>query len=61
VRIKITLVIVLLLISSVQLFAQPGDPSQDPDVPITGIEFLIALGGALGIRKLINDRKKKIS
>lgn len=58
-RIKLTLLIVLLLISAVQLVAQPGDPSQDPDVPITGIEILIALGGALGIRKLINERKKK--
>jgi len=59
VRIKLTLLIVLLLISALQLLAQPVDPSQDPDVPITGIEILIALGGALGIRKWINERKKK--
>ncbi len=52
------LTFVLLLISS-SLWAQPSDPSGDPDVPITGIEILLAVGGALGIRKLINKRKKR--
>ncbi len=57
---KTNLIIILLFIASPML-AQPGDPSADPDIPITGIEVLIALGGALGMRKLISDRRKKTS
>ena len=42
--------------------AQPGGGGPggggDPDVPITGIEILIAIGGVLGMRKLINSKKK---
>ena len=32
---------------------QPGDPGGDPDVPITGIEFLLGGGLILGIRRII--------
>lgn len=39
--------------------AQPGDPGGDPDVPITGIEILIGAGGALGLKKALENRKKK--
>ena len=61
-RIKITFsLIVLLLITAGKLFAQPGDPNVDPDVPITGIEILISIGGILGIKKLIIDKRKKTS
>ncbi len=56
-RIKITLV--LFFVSAVKLFAQPGDPSADPDVPITGIEILLAVGGALGAKKLFNTKNRK--
>ena len=41
------------------LLAQPGDPGGDPDVPITGIEILLALGGVLGIKKLFIRNKTK--
>ncbi len=43
------------------VLSQPsgGGPGEPPDVPITGIEILIAAGGALGIRKLIQSRKQK--
>jgi len=58
VRIKITLLFIVLLFTAVRLFAQPSDPNADPDIPITGIELLMALGGALGIRKLISDKRK---
>lgn len=37
--------------------AQPGDPGGDPDVPITGIEILIALGSFLGIKRFIGSKK----
>jgi hypothetical protein len=48
-RIKIYLVLMLLLVSA-SLFAQPGPPD-DPDIPISGIEILLLLGGVLGLRK----------
>ena len=41
------------------LLAQPGDPGGDPDVPITGIEILLALGGVLGIKKIFIRNKTK--
>lgn len=54
---------VIILVGSLQpIYAQPGGdpcpfPPCNPDVPITGIEFLIGLGGAYGIRKLYSRRK----
>jgi len=36
------------------VYAQPGNPGGgDPDVPIGGIEILIAAGALLGLRKFI--------
>lgn len=40
-------------------YAQPGDPSNDPDVPITGIEILLALGGILGLRRFISSKQRR--
>jgi hypothetical protein len=40
------------------LSAQPGDPGGDPDVPISGIEILLGMGGAYGAKKLIQKKKK---
>lgn len=48
-RIRIYLVLILLLVSA-SLLAQPGPPD-DPDIPISGIEILLLLGGVLGLRK----------
>lgn len=53
--------IYLLLISSSSALAQPGDPGGDPDVPITGIEILIGAGGALGVKKMLDKKKRKDS
>jgi hypothetical protein len=39
---------------------QVGDPPVEDDVPITGIEWLLLAGGALGIRKMSRLRKKEI-
>ena len=52
--------ILLILVLSLPLvvLAQPGDPGGDPDVPITGIEILLAMGGFLGLRKLMNSKKE---
>ena len=54
---KVRLLIILLFVSFT-VWSQPGDPGGDPDVPITGIEILIAIGGALGIRKFLQQRRK---
>jgi hypothetical protein len=56
---KALVVLVLLFAGTVRTFAQPGDPETDPDnaVPITGIEWLIAGGCALGLRKLLSSKK----
>lgn len=47
--------LILLLVGST--VAQPGNPAGDPDVPITGIEILIALGGFLGVKKFLSKKK----
>ena len=48
----------ILLTSSV--FAQPGDPGDDPDIPIDGgISLLIAAGALYGSKKIYDARKKK--
>jgi hypothetical protein len=39
-------------------FGQPGDPGGDPDVPITGIEVLLAIGGLFGVSRFLKNRKK---
>lgn len=54
---RIVIFIGLCLLITFVANAQPGDPSADPDVPLSGIEILIALGGILGLRKLIARKK----
>lgn len=41
--------------------SQPGDPGEDPDnpVPIGGVEILLLVGGALGVRKILSGNKDK--
>ena len=54
---------IILLLTEVALYAQPGGGGPggggDPDVPISGIGLLIAVGAFLGIRKLINIKKNQ--
>jgi len=59
----LTLAIVI-LVGSIPALAQPGGgsnpcpfPPCNPDVPISGIEILLALGGVLGLRKLVTGKK----
>lgn len=67
-RVQKTIVVLLLFFAGmVQAIAQPGsnppgNPSSDPDnpVPISGIEWLIAGGCALGLRKLLSTKKNTI-
>jgi hypothetical protein len=50
---------IILLVASLQLSGQPGNPSGDPDVPIGGIEILLAAGGLLGLRKIFIIRRNQ--
>ncbi|MFZ6014001.1 MAG: hypothetical protein ACOYXT_26915 [Bacteroidota bacterium] len=56
---KLGLFLLAMLGSQFDLLAQPGDPETDPDVPISGIEILIGLGGLFGAKKIYDLRKKK--
>jgi hypothetical protein len=61
---KLTVVLVISLLCFVSLFcaAQPGgggDPGGGEPVPITGIEILVAIGGMLGIKRLMGSKKSK--
>ena len=54
----------LIFVGSLQqpAYSQPDPcplPPCDGDVPITGIEILLVLGGALGIKKVIGSKKIK--
>ena len=51
----------LLFFCTIVGYSQPGDPNggNPPGVPITGLEVLLAGGAALGVRKLIQNRKSK--
>jgi len=59
---RLLITTIFYLIPCILLLAQPtgGGPNDggDPgDVPITGIEWLIAGGAALGIRQFIKSKK----
>lgn len=49
----------VLFFSTIQLFAQPGNPGGDPDVPISGIEWLIGGGFIIGLRSLVKRKNKE--
>jgi hypothetical protein len=56
---KALIVFAVFFAGTFPLFGQPGDPQTDPDnaVPVTGLEWLLAGGCALGVRKLIASKK----
>jgi hypothetical protein len=58
--VRIFLLIGILGVISGVANAQPGDPGGggNPTVPITGIEYLLAGGAAMGIRNFLQRRKK---
>jgi len=55
------LILITLLFTVSLVSGQPGDPNGGgpPGVPVTGVEILLAAGGLLGIKKLINSKKNK--
>jgi hypothetical protein len=56
---KLILIFSIFFVSSLTLLAQPGNPPGDPDqpVPITGIEWLIAGGCAIGLKKFLSSKR----
>ena len=53
------LLILLFIFLPLLGICQPVDGGGDPDVPITGIEFLLGGGALLGIRKIIANIKSR--
>jgi hypothetical protein len=59
-------VLFVICLSALPMTAQPipeplpGPPPPDPEqpVPLTGIEILLGAGAALGVKKIIDSRKK---
>jgi hypothetical protein len=56
---KLFFLVCLNLFSEGAVFSQPGNPGGNPDVPITGIEYIIGLGGLYGVRKILASAKNK--
>ena len=52
------LIILFLVMANFFAMAQPGGGDEDPDVPITGIEILLAAGGVLGIKRIMGFNRK---
>lgn len=60
---KVKLAILFLVLFAITAYAQPtgGGPGGggDPDVPLGGIELLIAAGAAFGAKKWFDKHRKK--
>jgi hypothetical protein len=65
---RILILSLILMLSAIGVFGQPGQGGGPPgnpncprppcgNVPITGIEILIAVGGLFGVKKLYQNRK----
>jgi drug/metabolite transporter (DMT)-like permease len=54
-----SIMVLTLVLAGTVLFGQPGDPGGDPDVPITGLEYLIGGGALYGVRTLLKRMKQK--
>ena len=58
-RLITPLLILIFILLPLLGISQPGDPGGDPDVPITGIEFLLGGGLILGLRKIMAKVKSR--
>ena len=56
---KTLVLFAVLFVCYLQSVAQPENPDADPDtvVPITGIEWLVGAGVALGLKKIMKSKK----
>ena len=61
-RHKLIIGVIILLFVGGRAFAQIGDPCPegncDPDVPITGLEWLLVIGGLFGAKRIYRNIKK---
>lgn len=48
----------LIVLPPLSGYSQIGDPGEDPGIPISGIEWLLAAGGILGAKKIYQKFKK---
>jgi len=59
-RIKAIPVLLLLLMCSVCVMAQPDNTPGDPDVPVDGgLSILLATGIGYGVKKVVDAKRKK--
>ena len=56
---KVIVCLLVMAISCATVLGQPGNPNTPNDIPISGLEILMLIGGALGIGKLISNKAKK--
>lgn len=49
----------IVLVSTQSLNAQPGDPGDPDAAPISGIEYIIGLGGLFGVKKMLAKSKNR--
>jgi hypothetical protein len=56
----LALILFCFVLSSASAQPTGGDPNggSAPGVPITGIEYLIGLGGLYGLKKMLGPKKK---
>ncbi len=52
-------ILMVLLSAPLLSYSQIGDPGGDPDVPLTGIEWLLVAGGSLGLRKIYKNYRHR--
>lgn len=59
-KIKIAFFGLMLFLSSAAFAQNPGDPGEDPDVPIDGgAALLVAAGVAVGVKKIRQKKNQK--
>lgn len=58
-RVLLTVFTAILVLGSLAVQAQPGDPGDDPDVPVDGgVTLLVAAGVGYGIKRYRDSRSK---
>ena len=55
---KLIFIILLMVIFSTIILAQPSFPSAPTQTPIGGLGLLAAAGGAMALKKFMDGRKK---
>ena len=53
-----TCFVICFVLATFSVSSQPQNPQEDPDVPISGIGYLLAAGAAYGIKRIYDLNKK---